>query len=123
MTAADELDEATLAGLAEELARHRDSLRAEIRAHGADPDSDDIAFVDDAGFADRGHSSEERGHVIAVVRALRSNLVDVERALAKIDAGGYGICERCGRPISRERLEAIPWASLGIDCKQLGAPG
>jgi DnaK suppressor protein len=123
MTNGEELDDATLERLADELARHRDSLRAEIRTHGADPDSDDIAFVDDAGFADRGHSSEERGHVIAVVRALRSNLVDVERALAKTDAGTYGICERCGRPIARERLEAIPWAALGIDCKQRGVTG
>ena len=123
MTDGTELDDAALSGLAGELAGHRDSLRAEIRAHGADPESDDISFVDDAGFADRGHSSEERGHVIAVVRALRSNLTDVEHALAKIDAGTYGICERCGRPIPRERLEAIPWAALGIDCKQQGGAG
>ena len=120
MTAGATLDEATLARLGAELAQHRDSLRAEIRSHGADPDSDDIAFVDDVGFADRGHSSEERGHVIAVVRALRANLRDVERALAKMDAGTYGTCERCGNPIPRERREAIPWAVLGIDCKQAG---
>ena len=77
-----------------------------------------VAFVDDAGFADRGHSTGERSQVIAVVRALRSNLSDVERALSKMEAGTYGICERCGRPIAPERLEALPWAMLGIDCKQ-----
>lgn len=113
-----ELDDETRARLRDELRTHRESLRAEIGAHGADPDSDDITFVDDAGFADRGHSSESRGHVIAVVRALRSNLRDVERALAKMESGGYGICERCGNPISLERLEALPWAVLCIDCKQ-----
>jgi RNA polymerase-binding transcription factor len=112
------LDEAALAGLRDELIRHRDFLRAEITAQGADPDSDDVNIVDDAGFADRGHSSEERSQVIAVVRALRSNLRDVERALSKMEAGTYGICERCGQPISRERLEALPWAELCIDCKQ-----
>ena len=116
--ATEGLDEATLAGLREELLRHRSFLRAEISAQGADPDSDDVAFVDDAGFADRGHSTGERSQVIAVVRALRSNLLDVERAVSKMDAGTYGICERCGRPISPERLEALPWAVLGIDCKQ-----
>ena len=113
-------DEETSARLRDELRRHRDFLRAEIGAQGADPDSDDAAFVDDSGFADRGHSSEERSRVIAVVRALRSNLRDVERALSKIDAGTYGICERCGQPISIERLEALPWAVLCIDCKQRG---
>jgi DnaK suppressor protein len=112
------LDETALARLRDELTRHRDFLRAEITAQGADPDSDDVNFVDDAGFADRGHSSEERSQVIAVVRALRANLRDVERALAKMETGTYGTCERCGQPISLERLEALPWAELGIDCKQ-----
>ena len=116
--AADALDEATLARLREELLRHRSFLWTEIQSQGADPDSDDAAFVDDAGFADRGHSTGERSQVIAVVRALRSNLADVERAVSKMDAGTYGVCERCGLPIGRERLEALPWAVLGIDCKQ-----
>jgi DnaK suppressor protein len=116
--AAEALDEATLARLREELLRHRSFLRTEIQSQGADPDSDDAAFVDDAGFADRGHSTGERSQVIAVVRALRSNLADVERAVSKMDAGTYGVCERCGRPIGLERLEALPWAVLGIDCKQ-----
>ena len=57
--------------------------------------------------------------MIAVVRALRSNLHDIDRALAKMDAGRYGTCERCGNPIAEERLEAIPWALLCIDCKKL----
>jgi DnaK suppressor protein len=113
------LDEATLARLRDELIRHRDFLRAEIASQGADPGSDDVSFVNDAGFADRGHSSEERSQVIAVVRALRSNLRDVERALTKMETGTFGICERCGLPISSERLEALPWAELCIDCKQL----
>jgi DnaK suppressor protein len=114
------IDEATLTRLRDELIQHRDFLRAEIRGQGADPDSDDVRFVDDSGFADRGHSSEERSQVIAVVRALRSNLRDVERALSKMDAGTYGICERCGQAISSERLEALPWAVLCFDCKQRG---
>ena len=112
------LDEATLARLRDELIRHRDFLRAEIASQGADPGSDDVSFVNDAGFADRGHSSEERSQVIAVVRALRSNLRDVERALTKMETGTFGICERCGLNISSERLEALPWAELCIDCKQ-----
>jgi DnaK suppressor protein len=112
------LDEATLQRIREELLRHRTFLRDEIESQGADPDSDDVEFVADAGFADRGHSTGERSQVIAVVRALRSNLHDVERALSKMDAGTYGVCERCGGAISLERLEALPWAVLCIDCKQ-----
>jgi DnaK suppressor protein len=113
------LDPATLERLGEQLSHQRDDLRREIEDSGADPDSDEVSFEADAGFSDRSHSTEERSSVIAVVRALRSNLHDVDRALAKIAGGTYGTCERCGRPIADERLEAIPWALLCIDCKKL----
>ncbi len=112
------MDPSTLSSLRQELLGQRNHLRDEIQAQGADPDSDDVTFVDDAGFADRSHSTEERSRLISVVRALRSNLLDVERALAKMEAGTYGICERCGGEISTERLEALPWAVLCIDHAQ-----
>ena len=111
-------DGTKLASLREELVRQRDELRREIEEHGADPETDEVTFEADAGFSDRSHSTEERSRVIAVVRALRSNLHDVDLAIAKIDAGTYGTCERCGNPIGTERLEAIPWALLCIDCKR-----
>lgn len=95
-------------------------LREELLSLGADPDADEVRFVDDAGFADRSHSTEERSRAISVTRALRSNLRDVERALAKIEAGSYGRCERCDGQIASERLDALPWASLCITCKQDG---
>jgi RNA polymerase-binding protein DksA len=47
------------------------------------------------------------------------HLAHVEAALKRIDAGTYGICENCGRPIQPERLEAMPWVTLCIDCKRL----
>jgi RNA polymerase-binding transcription factor DksA len=93
-------------------------LRHEIADLGADPDSDEVLFEADPGFSDRSHSTEERARTIAVVGALRSNLLDVDRALDKLAAGTYGTCERCGGPIAAERLEAIPWALLCIDCKR-----
>ena len=93
------------------------------RGQGADPDADEVAFDDDAGFSDRSHSTEERSRLISVVKALRSNLRDAERALAKMEAGSYGTCERCGNAITPERLEALPWAVLCIDCKQKGVAG
>jgi RNA polymerase-binding protein DksA len=106
-----------------QLERQRVELRREIDEQGADPDVDELAFVDDTGFSDRSHSAEERSRLISLVRALRSNLRDVERALAKMEAGTYGTCERCGNVIAPERLEALPWAVLCIDCKQKGVMG
>ncbi len=95
------------------------SLRREMDELGADPDLDEVAFEADAGFSDRSHSTEERGRIIATARSLRANLRDVERARVKLAEGTYGTCDRCGNAIGRERLEAIPWALLCIDCKKL----
>jgi DnaK suppressor protein len=103
----------------EALEEQERSLRREMDELGADPDADEVAFEADAGFSDRSHSTEERGRVIATARALRANLRDVERALVKLDDGTYGRCDRCGGPIGDERLDAIPWALLCIDCKKL----
>jgi DnaK suppressor protein len=41
----------------------------------------------------------------------------VEAALARLDAGTYGACQRCGRPIAAERLGALPWAANCIECQ------
>ena len=45
-------------------------------------------------------------------------LVEIDAALARIQEGTYGICRTCGKPISEERLEAIPYATQCIDCKR-----
>jgi RNA polymerase-binding protein DksA len=45
-------------------------------------------------------------------------LAEIDYALARIQAGTYGMCRTCGQPISEERLEAIPYATQCIDCKR-----
>jgi RNA polymerase-binding protein DksA len=45
-------------------------------------------------------------------------LAAIDAALKRIDEGTYGICQNCGREIGEERLEAVPWATLCIDCKR-----
>ncbi|MDX6503811.1 MAG: hypothetical protein QOE29_936 [Gaiellaceae bacterium] len=47
----------------------------------------------------------------------------IDAALARIEAGTYGICLRCGKPIGIDRLEAIPYATLCIDDKRLEERG
>ena len=46
-------------------------------------------------------------------------LAAIDAALARIEEGTYGICTNCGRPIAVQRLEALPWADLCIDCARL----
>jgi RNA polymerase-binding protein DksA len=45
-------------------------------------------------------------------------LAAIDAALGRIDDGTYGRCERCGKEIEEERLEALPWATLCIDDKR-----
>jgi RNA polymerase-binding transcription factor DksA len=51
----------------------------------------------------------------------RETLVEIEAALQRIDAGTYGVCDGCGKPIGAERLAAIPWTRLCIDDQRRAA--
>ena len=73
----------------------------------------------DANFADSSQVTAERGEAEALVNELRATLREVERALEKLDAGTYGVCERCGQPIAPARLEAMPAVSTCINCASL----
>ncbi|HEV8696745.1 MAG TPA: TraR/DksA C4-type zinc finger protein [Candidatus Limnocylindrales bacterium] len=43
----------------------------------------------------------------------------VDEAIARLEAGTYGSCLRCGRPIAPERLAALPWAAHCIECQSI----
>ncbi|HWD24115.1 MAG TPA: TraR/DksA C4-type zinc finger protein [Acidimicrobiales bacterium] len=62
----------------------------------------------DANFADSSQVTAERGETETLVRELRNTLKEVEAAIGRIEAGTYGICEKCGNPIEPARLEAMP---------------
>jgi len=53
----------------------------------------------------------------------QQTLTQIDRALARLDDGTYGTCERCGKPIGEERLHARPWATLCIDDQRLADRG
>jgi DnaK suppressor protein len=53
---------------------------------------------------------------IGVGESLERGLERTERALSKLDEGTYGICDACGRPITRGRLTAMPDGVLCLDC-------
>jgi RNA polymerase-binding transcription factor DksA len=77
----------------------------------------DLGGVDyDENFADSGQVAAEQGENRALVSQLEETLEEVERALAKLDEGGYGTCEGCGKEISEARLEAMPATRFCIDC-------
>jgi DnaK suppressor protein len=67
-----------------------------------DPDGSTVAF--------------ERSKVSAMLTHSRARLAEVDSALERLDAGAYGVCEGCGRPIPAERLLARPVARLCVIC-------
>ncbi len=53
----------------------------------------------------------------AIITHTQHLLGQVKEALARIDAGTYGKCTNCGRPIQPARLRALPYVALCIDCQ------
>lgn len=54
---------------------------------------------------------------LTLEKSIREQLAAVEHALKKFEDGTYGLCDNCGKPIPPERLEALPQATLCLDCK------
>jgi DnaK suppressor protein len=89
--------------------------RAQLKSQLADLGVDGgIAY--DENFADSGQVAAEQGENRALVGQLEETLTEVERALAKLDDGNYGVCEVCGKDIGEARLEAMPATRYCIDC-------
>ena len=49
----------------------------------------------------------------------RASVAQIDRALGKLENGSYERCDKCGKPIGEDRLQAAPFATLCIDCKRL----
>jgi RNA polymerase-binding protein DksA len=52
--------------------------------------------------------------------AIRAEIAQIEKALARLDDGSYGRCEGCGRSIATKRLEALPFATRCVACERTG---
>lgn len=68
-------------------------------------------------MADDATDAFEQAVGVALQRSVESTLEDVERALAKLDNGTFGICESCGTRVDRARLEALPQARYCLSCQ------
>ncbi|GAA2316128.1 TraR/DksA family transcriptional regulator [Streptomyces violaceusniger] len=112
---AEEVDEAR-AGLLTEAGRLRTEILASEEAiTGLMRDSGDGAGDDQA---DTGTKNITREHEMALAGNAREMLLQTERALDRLDTGTYGLCESCGNPIGKARMQAFPRATLCVECKQ-----
>lgn len=68
-------------------------------------------------MADQGTDTMEKEKAAFFATHEGRYLYHLERALERIETGTYGICQECGKEISRARLEAVPHARLCIECK------
>lgn len=69
-------------------------------------------------MADAGTDAMEREKAFMFASSEGRMLMEINEALRRIYAGEYGMCEMCGNPIARARLEAMPYARLCVSCKE-----
>jgi len=85
-----------------------------------------IAEAASAGGTDDEHDPEgatlafERQHAAALLQAAQERVAAIDAALARLAAGRYGVCDRCGQPIGADRLAARPAALTCIRCAARG---
>ncbi len=72
--------------------------------------SGEVSF--DEENADAGTFTFERERDLSIENNVRDLMGKIDRALAKMDDGTYGLCARCGKPIERARLKALPYVDL-----------
>jgi DnaK suppressor protein len=90
------------------------NLNSTLTESGADRESDVPTHE-----ADAGTDTFDRERDDSMLLDFEGKLEEIDRALAKIKEGTYGICDRDGAKISDERLIALPEATLCIDCQAI----
>jgi len=98
---------------AEERLAEFDDAMTEVRTARSD------ASADDEHDPEGPTMTQEWSQRTAVLADVHAELTEVDRALARIADGSYGICQRCGKRITVARLDARPTAVLCIDCARL----
>ena len=98
--------------------RQATSLRAEAEQLAEDRDPGDVQFDEESGQGDSMNVERERD--LALSAQALAAVEEIDRALEKMDVGTYGVCEKCGEKIPKERLRALPYASLCVKCKSGG---
>lgn len=96
----------------EELAAQLTSIEEETFSATQSEMNGDVGLDDEV--ADAGTSTFEREKDLSIENNVRDLLQKIERALERMDAGTYGVCERCGKPIPKTRIKALPYADLCI---------
>jgi DnaK suppressor protein len=98
--------------------RQADELKAQADALALEHEPGDVQFDEEGG--EGGTSNVDRELDLVLSAQARAAISEIDRALGKLDAGTYGLCEQCGQPIPEARLQALPHAALCVSCKSGG---
>jgi len=60
---------------------------------------------------------------LALLQRAEDQALQIRAALARLDAGTYGLCQNCGQPIEEERLDILPLSTRCSRCAQTGKTG
>jgi len=81
--------------------------------------SGEVSF--DEENADAGTFTFERERDLSIENNVRDLMGKIDRALSRMDEGAYGLCSRCGKPIEKARMKALPYVDLCIKDAQAQA--
>jgi len=101
----------------EEIQAEIDRMAVELQSVGRDQDDEKGSLGNH--LADDGSNVMEAERLSTISGDLGDILAQVNAALERMDEGTYGLCQRCGKPINPERLEAFPYVAYDIDCQTL----
>lgn len=98
--------------------RQAASLKAEADLLVAEREPGDVQFDEESGEGDT--LAVERERDLALSAQASAAVEEIDRALVKLRDGTYGVCEQCYATIPKERLRALPYAALCVQCKSAG---
>jgi DnaK suppressor protein len=74
-------------------------------------------MADEDGFGEGDTLNVERDRLLLVAAEAQAKVAEIDAAIGRVEAGTYGSCEACGKPIPAARLEVVPEATLCVSCK------
>jgi len=102
--------------LRSELEEERDAVKSQLADLGVGDGAEELEYDDN--FADSSAVTAAKAENEALAARLQDRLNNVQAALARMDAGTFGVCTNCGKDISAERLEAMPEVPTCVDCSR-----
>ena len=106
-----------LLSIREKLVGKVDSMQGEALKRSRQDASGDLSNVP-IHMADVGTDNYERELMIELIQNGEEGVRSIDTALEKIEDGTFGVCELCAKKINKERLNAVPYAKLCIDCQR-----